>query len=271
MPTPETNNPPTPPIVPVVSPVTPVMATRRRRWPLIVGGLFALLIVFSGVGFVTASTLEDHDSFCVACHTIPESTYYNRAYIALDHAEVPITDLATAHYHLSQKDKKTAFACIDCHRGSSNLPDRVAAIALGARDSVTFVAGHEDPTLAKTETREGWLSNVACVGCHTDTLLNVKGLNNHFHTKLPQVVDLLAKGDKITIDSSFTGGAEAAKEWSSPVANAPLVCTSCHLAHTTLPNGMNSFFMDNQLRNAACISCHKVVGKGPQNAADLGS
>lgn len=252
-------------------PVTPTPAPRRRRWPLMVGGLFVLLILFSGAGFVVASTLEDHDTFCISCHTVPEVTYYNRAYISLDNPNEMVTDLATAHYHLSQKDGKAAFACIDCHRGDGGLPHRVAAITLGARDSFTFVLGRENPTTEKTETREGWLSNAACVACHIDTLLNVKGLDNHFHTKLPQTADALAKGGKVTYSDAFKGKEDTGKEWLQPITNAPLTCTSCHLAHTTLQNGMTNYFMDSTRRNEACVSCHKVARKGPQDATTLGN
>ncbi len=80
---------------------------RRRRWPLILGGALIALILLSGTGFVTATTLEEHDTFCIACHTVPEVTYYNRAYLLLDHPNNTVSDLATAHYHLSQKDGKT--------------------------------------------------------------------------------------------------------------------------------------------------------------------
>ncbi len=253
-------------VVPTIAPIP----RRRRRWPLIIGGLFALLIIFSGVGFVTASTLEDHDSFCIACHTIPETTYYNRAYIELDNPDLTITDLATYHYHISPEKRRLPFACIDCHRGDSGLGDRIAAITLGARDSVTFVTGHENSTLEKTQTNEGWLSNAACVSCHTDTLLDVKGLPNHFHTKLPQVAALLAAGKQSTIDATFTGTADSAKDWITAVTNVPLTCTSCHVAHSTLANGMSSKFVDNARRIEACISCHKVAKQGPQDAADLG-
>ncbi len=251
------------------SPTKPL--PRRRRWPLIVGGLFVLLVVFSGVGFVTASTLEDRDTFCISCHTAPETTYYNHAYIALDNPTLPVTDLASAHYLLSKQHNKEPFACIQCHRGDSSLGHRVAAITLGARDSVIYVVGQENPTLEKTETREGWLSNAACVSCHSDYLLTVKGLDNHFHTKLPQTADVLAKGGKVTVSDALKNNPEAAKEWLAPVSGVTLTCTSCHLAHTTLQNGMSNFFMDSQHRNEACVSCHKVAKKGPQDATTLGN
>src|SRR5450432_27703 len=159
---------------------------KRRRWPVIAGIGFFVLIVLSGVGFVTASALEEHDTFCISCHTVPETTYYNRAQLALDNAAAPVPDLATIHYQLYQKDGKPAFECIDCHRGDSSLSQRVSTIALGGWDALIYVVGQEDPTIEKTQTAEGWLPNDACVACHTDTLLRLAGVQNHFHNHLPQ-------------------------------------------------------------------------------------
>ena len=35
--------------------------------------VFVGLILLGGAGFVTASALEEHDTFCVACHAVPET------------------------------------------------------------------------------------------------------------------------------------------------------------------------------------------------------
>lgn len=85
----------------------PAAKRRRRRWPVYIAVAFLVLIVLGGVGFVTASALEEHDTFCTFCHTIPETTYFNRAYLALDNPQDAIPDLATAHYHLHMEGKIT--------------------------------------------------------------------------------------------------------------------------------------------------------------------
>jgi predicted CXXCH cytochrome family protein len=244
---------------------------RLKRWPIFIGLAFVAMLLFGGVGFVVASTLEEYDTFCISCHTVPETTYFNRAYIALDNPTLAVNDLSSAHYHLAQDGKKEPFGCIDCHRGDGSLPHRVATIALAARDTLTYVTGQENPAIGKTDIREGWLPNAACVSCHKDLLLNVKGLENHFHTLLPQAKDARAQGAPLTVSDVLKGKDEAVKTWSTPVENAPLTCTSCHLAHTTIPNGKAVFYMDAQRRNAACVSCHVAVGKGPQDAASLGN
>jgi hypothetical protein len=244
---------------PVLTPI------RRRRWPLIIGGLFALLVLFSGVSFATATVLEDQDTFCISCHTIPETTYYNRAYIALDHPTQVVNDLATAHFHLSQTGTKTPFACIDCHRGDQSLFARVAAIALGAKDTLVYVVGHENtqietmPSLTETD----WLSNSACISCHAATLLDTSnGLNNHFHTKLPQSAAL-----RTSSGTPAASGYNA--KWSQPVDNVNLQCTNCHVAHKTVAAGSAKQFIDSQYEANACVSCHKIAHEGPQNVADL--
>lgn len=244
---------------------------RRRRWLFILGGLFILLLIFSGIGFVTATALEDQDNFCISCHTVPEVTYYNRGYISLDHPDQPVTDLATAHYHLSQQEGKIPFACIDCHRGDAGLPDRVAAIALGARDSLIYVTGHEDPTIEKTQTAEGWLSNDSCIGCHASTLLNVTGFNNHYHTKLMQAAALRASGAQIAIGgdlSTLPNVNQAVADWTKTV-NVTLDCTACHIAHKTVPNGTATQFVDTHIEAEACVICHKAAQQGPQDASEL--
>src|ERR1700690_3168187 len=89
--------------------------SRKRLLTLLVMGFFGLIIL-SGVGFVSASVLEDHDTFCTTCHTAPEVAYYDRAHNALASAQAPVTDLATVHYTLAQTAGKPEFTCINCHR-----------------------------------------------------------------------------------------------------------------------------------------------------------
>jgi len=245
--------------------------SRRRRWLFILGGLFVLLLVFSGIGFVTATALEDQDNFCISCHTVPEVTYYNRAYISLDHPDQTVVDLATAHYHLSQQNGKTPFTCIDCHRGDAGLVDRVSAITLGARDAFIYVIGHEDPTIEKTQTAEGWLSNASCIGCHASTLLNVTGFNNHYHTKLMQAAALVVGGAKFAIGGDLTDLPDvnqAVADWTRTV-NVALDCTACHVAHKSLPNGTATQFIDTHIEAEGCVICHVAAKQGPQDASEL--
>ncbi len=230
---------------------------------------FVGLIVLGGSGFFVASTLEEHDTFCIACHTVPEVTYYNRAYIAIDNPGQRVTDLATAHYQLSQIHNKTPFACIDCHRGDASLGQRLSTLALGGRDALIYVLGKEDPTIEKTKTREGWLPNAACANCHADTLLTLKGLDNHFHTHLPQAAAALASGGTLKVADTTPQDKRAdLLRVGLKTINTTLVCSDCHLAHKTVSAGA-TFFMDNTRRNEACVSCHQTAKEGPQNVNNL--
>src|SRR5690242_3146670 len=93
---------------------------RRKRWPIVLVVVFFGLIIFSGVAFVGATALVEHDTFCASCHTVPETTYFQRASAIIDNSNATVTDLATYHYH--QANGQT-FSCIQCHRGDSSLTD----------------------------------------------------------------------------------------------------------------------------------------------------
>jgi hypothetical protein len=256
--------------LPSVEPSIEPPVRKRRRWPLLIGVAFVLLILFSGAGFATATALENQDSFCISCHTVPETTYYNRAYVALDNPSnaSTVTDLVTAHYHLSQSNGKAAFACIECHRGNAGIVDRVAAIALGAKDTAVWVlSAGGDPTIEKPADPNGiWLTDAACISCHTDTLLNVTGFNNHYHTRLPETGQLVASGAQFVVSSDNSGlnQQRVLDNWAKPV-DVSLNCSSCHLAHKTMTNGTSTKFIDQQVVLKACQDCHVAAGQGPQD------
>lgn len=248
----------------------PPIPPRRRRWPILAGLAFIAVLILGAGSFVVASALEDHDSFCIACHTVPETTYFNRAYISLDNSSEPVTDLATAHYHLAQQKNTAAFACINCHRGDASLTQRVSTIALGGRDAVIYVVGREDPTIEKTQTAESWLPNAACVSCHTDTLLRLQGLDNHFHNYLPQAAQALANGGTLTVpDSSLSAQRDQLLKRGLKTINTTLTCTDCHVAHGSVNSGEKTSFMDVARRNQECVTCHVAAKEGPQNPKQI--
>jgi hypothetical protein len=239
-------------------PGTPKLAPKRRRWPLfIVVGFFAV-VIFGSVGFVTATALEDHDSFCISCHTVPETTYYNNAYESLD-TIINTPDLASQHYMLAHQ-KGDTFACITCHRGDASLGNRVAAITLGGRDTVTWVLGREDPTLNKQQITEGWLANNSCVNCHKDTLLTLKGISNHFHNNLPITKTLHDQGNAYIIPKDYQGDTINTEVHT---VNTALTCTSCHKPHETMQDGASNKFIDSNSAEVkqACAQCHKDDGQ----------
>lgn len=214
----------------------------------------ALLVagaIFASIGFVAGTTLEERDTFCASCHTVPESTYFDRSTTALTNVNSTVSDLATAHYRQAQT-KNQDFSCIRCHRGNASLGDRLQTLALGARDTLIFISGKADSTIEKTTVDQSVLVNTACVSCHEATMLTFQGIQNHFHNFLPQTGELLAQGKRL----SASVGGEGFR-----TVNVPLTCTSCHLAHKTVDTSDPRLkFVDAPTAQKACDTCHNAAG-----------
>src|SRR5215471_14073016 len=115
------------------SPDETSLQTRRvKRWPIIAVVVFFGVFIFMGISFVGATALEEHDTFCTSCHTVPETTYFQRANALTNNINAVVTDLATYHYQQAQA-KGQSFECIQCHRGDASLTQRVQTLALGAK------------------------------------------------------------------------------------------------------------------------------------------
>ena len=241
----------------------------RRRWPALMIVTVLAMLIFGGVGFVVATALEERDAFCTSCHTVPETTYYNRARRALADPKDTVPDLATAHYRPSHRRKEPAFACIACHRGDSSVDHRIATLARGARDAFIYLAGRADPTIEKTNIADVWLPDAACVGCHGDTLLTLAGLENHFHTHLPQAARALASGGEPTVRARDEKRRDALLQAGLQTVDIAITCASCHQAHKTFSDGAANAFIDVSTRNRVCVACHQASRRGPQDVDDL--
>ena len=234
--------------------------TRKpQRWIIAIPIVFFVAILLAGAGFTTATVLEEHDDFCTSCHTVPETTYYNRAIVSLAKINAPVTDLATAHYNLSKLNGKPDFTCIYCHRGDSSLGQRISTVALGSRDALIFVLGKADPTLEKSQVAESWLPNAACVSCHTATLLTLNGLGNHFHNNLPQAAAALANGGQFIVPVEFNASRGSLLRNGLDTIDVSLQCSDCHQSHKTIADGAASVFTEADRVNQACESCHKAA------------
>lgn len=245
---------------------------RRRHWLLILLGVFLVLFGLASGGFVVVTALEEQDTFCISCHLAPEITYFNRAYMALDNPAQPAPDLSTAHYLAAQKSKGPNFKCIDCHRGDAGLPHRIAAVALGAKDTAVFALGQYDQTTEKHRTKTGWLANASCLNCHSETLLELDGINNHFHSYLPAAREAANRGGQVVIGDALKAATQADPEradLSLRTIQVGLLCSDCHQPHKALVSGVTTFFMDTDLRNAACVECHVTAKEGPQDVRQL--
>jgi len=225
---------------------------RSRRLLLALAGLGALFTLGAVAG---ASRLEESDQFCMACHTAPETEYFNRSRAVL--AGQVGQDLSSAHYHLIQTGAK----CIDCHRGDGGIVHRGLALSLGARDALIFISGQANPKLEKpaTQIEVPSLLNAACVKCHTNTLL-VVGFENHFHNKLPAAYAAWKAGGALTTPS----GQPAADTLELKEYKTTVLCVDCHQAHVTVEGAELTKYLD--LENTvypACVDCHREVGHGP--------
>jgi len=109
-----------------------------------------------------ALNLENHDSFCAACHTEPESRYFQQS------QDKSAPTLASFH---TQK----GVACIDCHSGSGSL-GRLTGLSQGSQDLIAYISGHyHNPAVTSNKLDDG-----SCTKCHPDVEANAS-FNNHFH------------------------------------------------------------------------------------------
>ncbi|MFN8527042.1 MAG: hypothetical protein U0670_00315 [Anaerolineae bacterium] len=230
-----------------------VGSAQRTRLRIFLVALLGVGMLTLGITFVAGTSLEEQDTFCGSCHTVPETTYLTRAETITGDPASAVTDLATQHY-LQAQTNNTSFGCIQCHRGDSSLFDRIQTLALGARDTFIYAVGNADPSIEKTSVDQTALVNRACVGCHETTLLTLNGMNNHFHNLLPQTGELLSQGRQMV-------NLPAGQRFRT--VNIDLTCTSCHLAHKTEDNSdPRLVFVDVPTAQESCNTCHRAVGEG---------
>jgi len=183
----------------------------RAAWPIWAGLAALALIAAAGLG--TAATLEDHDSFCAACHTQPESTFYARSLAAP-------SDLASAHA------AAWATRCIDCHSGPG-LAGRAGALALGARDLAAWVThtGQQPAPLTVP------IRDASCLKCHAD-VPNTRNFDRHFHMYLArwQALDPATAGSCVSCHVGHSPSGDPHQDYLQP-EQMQLVCDRCHAAN----------------------------------------
>jgi nitrate/TMAO reductase-like tetraheme cytochrome c subunit len=86
------------------------------------------LVILGATAMVTGTEVEQHNSFCAACHTQDESRYYQQSL-------APAIDLASLH------EAKGASLCIDCHSGPG-VTGRIGGLIAGASDMISFLRGY---------------------------------------------------------------------------------------------------------------------------------
>ena len=225
----------------------------KRRWWL----LGILLLVLIALPFPVSTVLEERDGFCISCHAVPEQTYYDRSRATLAGSVEFPPDLASAHY---VPGEDTPIRCIDCHRGDHSLEHRWRTFLLGARDALVWISGQADPAIEKLHSGEPELLNTGCLGCHTESLLEL-GFNNHFHNQIAAAGGLEAQGYE---PFDPPGGIQGTLFTSLAEVESTVACIDCHQAHRTIPDGDQTLYLDVQeVLFPACVRCHEEVGKGP--------
>jgi hypothetical protein len=232
-----------------------------RIWLRVVGVVLAALILLATVG---GSLAEEDNRFCASCHMVPERTYFNRGQFALA-GVTPIADLASVHLLAdpSAMGHDGQFRCVDCHRGSQNIADRVLTLALGSRDALIYFVGNPDHTIQKASAEVPTLLNDSCARCHTTTLLTV-GFPNHFHNKLPPAYALWQRGGQLILPERNPDLFLADLERDLELLDVTLTCIDCHQGHIQLAGAEQSRFLD--LKNVVypqCEICHTEILGAP--------
>jgi predicted CXXCH cytochrome family protein len=179
-------------------------------WLLGAAGL-AILLAASGFGF--AATQEGHDVFCSSCHTMPESTFYQRSVAA-----TPV-DLASAH-----TAKQTR--CIDCHSGSGTL-GRMQAELLGAHNAFAWIT-HTAVQPAKLTHPIG---DENCLKCHQQVISTAQvDINNHFHVFLARWQSISPAAARCTSCHQGHNTDVSAQQAYLNVPTTRQVCDDCHQA-----------------------------------------
>jgi nitrate/TMAO reductase-like tetraheme cytochrome c subunit len=134
---------------------------------LALGALVVLIAVIGSVTYV--SYREQDNTFCVSCHTQPETEYLARYLCAAQTQDAQ--DLASFHH------RKKEVRCIDCHGGEGAL-GHAEVEAFAARNAFKYLSGTaQQPAVIILP-----LQNEACIKCH-EQQVRKPGFENHMHNK----------------------------------------------------------------------------------------
>jgi len=228
---------------------------------LLFAGLSAIALLGSAFGAYTSLVLEESDAFCISCHRPPEQAYFDRAQQAKG-GGTP-ADLSSVH----MAARTIAFNCIACHRGASEIGDRVLSVMLGARDTLIHFAGTGDPALEKRSAALPGLIDRSCVKCHVDAIV-VVGFENHFHVKLPAAWRAIQGGVAPVAPPGLPPGSPdplADAQGKPEPLDTTVTCLSCHIAHAS---GFELVkYLDESVYLPACDACHVETNRGPKGVA----
>ena len=190
-----------------------------RRWALFIG----LVVLALAAGTGGAVTLEEHDPFCAACHTEPETTYVRQIEMAQTQG---FAETLAAFHALPTDADADGVRCIDCH-GGVGVRGRVMALATAAGDTVKFVSGRYEQPARLSEP----FPDETCIQCHAD-YADDPAFENHVH-------------------------------WAFAEEGAPtdIRCADCHVSHA--PGNDFDLYLSRPVVFPLCEECHAALGRGP--------
>jgi hypothetical protein len=186
--------------------------SRRFSWVII---LIVTILILPLAGIGGALLLENQDLFCAACHTEPESTYYQQS--------IQANPGTLAAYHTQKK-----IGCIDCHSGAGAF-GRLEGLEQGTHDLIAFIGGaYRRPSVTTNP-----LGDPGCVKCHERITSNSSksvAMNGHYHTFLPvwQSMEKQTAARCGSCHTSHTKGLEGLAFMSQ--GKVAQLCDNCHTA-----------------------------------------
>jgi hypothetical protein len=247
------------------------LARRKRRS---FAPLYALLgAVAVGavivVGHNEATTRQNNDQFCVACHNDQHTLYSERALNASNGALA--VDLSSYHYQ-QIRGNGGDIRCIDCHRGADSDNARIETNVLSARISLAWLLLGEQTGaqasagvitasngvttfVGSSALSAPHLSNDGCITCHADILLTA-GIDNHMHNTLPAAYALWKNGAQL-IAPNGAADAQAIVARGLQRYETAVRCSDCHLTHreTDAEN-----YQHEPTTQRQCVQCHTDAG-----------
>lgn len=196
---------------------------RKIAFGLLIGGVILILVSIGTIAL--AVHLENQDESCAACHTEPETTYFERT-----QANQPV-DLASAHAHY-----EPAVRCIDCHSGYGT-GGRVMALYQGMEDLLLYASGrYQDPAITTSP-----LGDAPCLKCHAQ----------------PSQADggLLPDNPQVIQSTAHYHWLEYTSAWLEAEPNPHGVCGTCHLSHAEAPELVEDF----ATAQVTCDNCHRAL------------
>ncbi|MCW1967283.1 MAG: NapC/NirT family cytochrome c [Anaerolineae bacterium] len=219
--------------------------------PLMLISLVILAVLIGGTSYVTAR--ENEDTFCISCHTVPETTYVKRGQAAVGGAVA--VDLSSFHYQ-QIRGKGGTIHCIDCHLGDQTWQAHASKWQMTVRHAASWLTGRNTDQPETLRLRVPHLTNNACITCHRNTLLTV-GSANHHHNNLPVAYELWKAGAPLVMPPD-TRDTQAMTARGLSRYDTTVQCATCHLTHRSIGQ---EHYIEQTTVEKGCELCHQQTRK----------